>query len=515
MAGTDSLRRRLLLGSLTNWSAFAATLLVGFFLTPYLFRKLGDAPYGIWAFVESLLAYLTLFDLGLSVCVVRYVAKHHATGERDPLNRLVSSTLAFFVLLAFGALCVGVGLIAIFLPNLHCDGLTQTELIAFAAVMLGNLVVTLPLSVFPSILDGLEKFAAKSLIRIAFLAVRTVGTVAIVDQSASLVSLALWITLINLAEHAAMILLAFRLLPGLQPALRFVDRATLREVRGYSLDAFLAMISGRVCVQSGPILVGLLFGSIPVAIFSLASRLIEFAKALLRTATNTLTPAVSSLDARGQDDAIRGILLNGTRWVLYLMLPVQLGLVIFGRAFLETWLNSAATADACAPTLSILSIGLSLVVAQSVASRILYGTGRLRTFARMTVVEAAANLGLSLALGIPFGLPGIAVGIIVPNVLMNLWVIGHTLRQYDLSWTVYLHRAWLRPTGLVMIPVAIWLAVPLPGIGWLSLISCGLAGLIPYGIAVALIEGRFPKRLRFPFVASSLRREKANASGIV
>ena len=38
--------RSLLLGAVTNWAAFAATMLVAFFLAPYLIRNLGDARYG-------------------------------------------------------------------------------------------------------------------------------------------------------------------------------------------------------------------------------------------------------------------------------------------------------------------------------------------------------------------------------------------------------------------------------------------------------------------------------------
>src|SRR5215210_8608534 len=99
--------RRLLVGAATNWLAFAATLLVGFFLTPYLVRRLGDGPYGAWAFVESLIAYLTLFDLGIAACVVRFVARFHATGDDGDLNRLVSTCLALF--LGLGALVITLG----------------------------------------------------------------------------------------------------------------------------------------------------------------------------------------------------------------------------------------------------------------------------------------------------------------------------------------------------------------------------------------------------------------------
>src|SRR5215213_11161450 len=99
--------RSLLLGAVTNWAAFAATLLVGFFLAPYLIRSLGDARYGVWCVVESILAYFTLFDLGIAACLARFVAKHHATGGRGELNRITSSCFGLFLLAAAGVLLLG------------------------------------------------------------------------------------------------------------------------------------------------------------------------------------------------------------------------------------------------------------------------------------------------------------------------------------------------------------------------------------------------------------------------
>ena len=86
------IRKRLLLSAVSNWLAFAAVMLVTFFMTPYMIRRLGDGPYGVWAFVESLLAYLTLFDLGIAACVLRFVARFRQTGEADRLSGLLSTT---------------------------------------------------------------------------------------------------------------------------------------------------------------------------------------------------------------------------------------------------------------------------------------------------------------------------------------------------------------------------------------------------------------------------------------
>jgi O-antigen/teichoic acid export membrane protein len=486
--------RRLLLGATTNWLAFAATLLVSFFLTPYLVHKLGDGPYGVWAFVERILAYFTLFDLGIAACVVRFVARLHATGEREELSRLVSTCLALFLMLGTLLFAVGGGLIPFLISPLAEAGVPRGEILGFALLMLGNLAVTLPLSLFPSILDGLERFAAKSLIRIVFLTIRTVGTILIMENRPSLWNLGLLFTACNLLEHTAFAIMARRLLPGLRFSRRYVDRPTLKRVKGYSLDAFLAMVAGRTCVQSGTIIVGLFFGAAPVTFFTLASSLVENAKALLRAATNTLTPAVSALEAAGNIDAIRRMFLRGTRTVLYLILPVHLGLIVFGRPFLTIWLGDALYADRCYPALVILSSTLTLVIAQSMASRVLYGMGKLRVFARAALLEAGVNILLSLLLGRWFGVVGVAIGVAVPNFLMCCCVIFITVRELRIDLSSYVSRAWLRPLAASMALLSVWLLVDWPMTGWTMLAVSITWGLVPYATTVLALEGRFSLR---------------------
>ena len=152
----------------TGWRS-PRPCLVGFFLTPYLVRRLGDGPYGVWAFVESVLAYFTLFDLGIAACVVRFVARFHATGDRDELNRLVSTCLALFLGLGLMFFAVGAGRSGAPV-SIEEAGVPPDEVVAFSLLMVANLAVTLPLSLFPSVLDGLERFALKSAVRVAVLA---------------------------------------------------------------------------------------------------------------------------------------------------------------------------------------------------------------------------------------------------------------------------------------------------------------------------------------------------------
>lgn len=481
-------KRRLLVSAFTNWLAFAATLMVSFFLSPYLIGKLGDSRYGVWVFVESIIAYFMLFDLGIAAGVVRFTAKYHAQKNQHELNRLASACLALFVGLGALAFLVGLALTPVLSPMMSKSGMPTGEISVFTLLMLGNLALSLPLGVFPAILDGLERFAVKSLVRTVFLAGRTVAIVMLMERDQSLIGLAVIFTIGTLAEHFVLAILCWVYLPRLRFGLSLIDREMLRRVKGYSLDAFLAMIASRVSVQSGAIVIGIFLSAPEITWFAIALRLVDFAKALLRSATITLTPAISSLEAAGNIAAIRHVLLKGTRWVLYLIVPVQIGLVIFSKPFLTIWLGSPEYAVRCYSALVILSATLSLVVAQSVASRILYGMGRLRLFALGSLGEAALNLTMSLLLVRHLGIVGIAWASAIPSLLFCLFVIGYVCRLLRIRWRDYIGATTLRPMAAALVPLAIWLLGGWTINSWTSLMLAIGTGLSTYAFVVVALE---------------------------
>ena len=174
--------------------------------------------------------------------------------------------------------------------------------------------------------------------------------------------------------------------------------------------------------------------------------------------------------------------------MLYLVLPIHLGMLFFGRPFLERWLGGPQYAEWCFPAVAILSATLTIGVAQSVASRILYGMGKLRLFARLALVEADVNLGLSCVLVGPFGLEGVAVAVAVPNVLFCLFAIGYACAVLEVRFLHYLLSSWAKPLAAAGVPIVIWWFATPANASW-RMIALGIGmGLVPYGIVVSVVE---------------------------
>src|SRR5439155_22239707 len=102
---------------------------------------------------------------------------YHATGARAGLTKLVSACLAVFAAAAACVLVLGSALVPFVGPGLERKLGEPGDVAPYMLLMVANLAVTLPLSVFPTILDGLQRFAAKSTVRLAFLLLRVGGIV--------------------------------------------------------------------------------------------------------------------------------------------------------------------------------------------------------------------------------------------------------------------------------------------------------------------------------------------------
>lgn len=70
-------------GVVLNYVLLFLHSLVGLVYTPYMLRSMGQSEYGLYSLVASVVAYLTVLDLGMGNAVVRYTAKYRAENKYE------------------------------------------------------------------------------------------------------------------------------------------------------------------------------------------------------------------------------------------------------------------------------------------------------------------------------------------------------------------------------------------------------------------------------------------------
>jgi O-antigen/teichoic acid export membrane protein len=498
-------RPSLVFNAVVNWGGSIAQLLTAFVMAPLLVRGLGDEAYGIWTLVEQILAYVMIVDFGFGASMVRYVSRFETARDEGSLNRLFNTTLLVFSVAGFLGFLAVLAVAQYGLPTLGIPAARQGEVWGLLVLLGLNLTLGFPFNVFPALLDGLGCFALKTYVRTAKLLLRVPLFLLALDWDRPLLPLGIALAVCNFLEFFVLAYVTYRRLPHLRFSVRFVDYATFKLIRGYSFDAFLGLIAGRLSFQSDSIVISFFLGPQFIVFFAIAARLVEYSKDLLRTVTTVLTPAFSALDCLGDVRSIRSLFLDCTRYVLWLVLPVQAFFGILGRDFVAHWISPEHGAS-CYPTLLLLSAPLALVAAQSVASRVLYGVGRLHFFSRLVMSEAAINVVLSCVLVHRFGIEGVAFGTFLPNLVCTLLVIHHVLRLLDIGYAAYFRNTFLKPLLATAALSAVWALAAACGLSQslVGFLAAALGGAMLYALLalagesgfVSLVLAYFPKPSR-------------------
>ena len=70
-------------GAILSYVVLGLSNVVGLLYTPYMLRMMGQSEYGLYSLVASVIAYLTILDLGFGNAIIRYTAKFRAEGKTE------------------------------------------------------------------------------------------------------------------------------------------------------------------------------------------------------------------------------------------------------------------------------------------------------------------------------------------------------------------------------------------------------------------------------------------------
>src|SRR5262249_17093167 len=150
-------------------------------------------------------------------------------------------------------------------------------------------------------------------------------------------------------------------------------------------------------------------------------RIADYQRQLCNQFNSLLFPLVVRFSASGRGDALRGMLVEGTRIALTLVVGVTVCVIGFGSPLIVRWMGPAF--EASVPPLYVLAVTGVILVGQGPLGNILLGTGRHRLVAFTSLGEAVANLVLSVVLVHRYGMLGVAIGTAVPVAAANLFVL--------------------------------------------------------------------------------------------
>lgn len=424
-------KKTFLLGTASGYVTPIVSILVGLVSVPFGLHYFGVVRYGVWAVISSVIAYLTLSNLGITTAAQTLTAKASAPFEQWAVLRR-----SLFLLLISSAGVLGVVLgIAHFYPDwvvvlgkipadLH--GEAAEAAIAIAILFLLNL----PLTVFSAGFVGRQKvYWQQFYVSLTTIAGLLALILTVFLLKGNLVTLAL---LTGIARLLVSIACAWHFLSTNSELRQKFDKPISKEfstnsILGSGIRFLVIGIAATIVWNAGNLVISHFLGAEMVTPYAVTFTLFSLGFSIFMAINGALWPMYGQSAGRNQWEWVQQTynhtvhllpILGGLLWV---------GGIAFARDIITLW----AGPQAYGGLLVVIALGgygytLSLVNSHATILSALNRTKRMVVYGWL---EAGANLGISLALVRVLGIGGVALGMFLGALLTVFWLLPRDVAQ--------------------------------------------------------------------------------------
>ena len=413
-----------------NWLSHGATLVVLFFLSPFIVHTLGKVEYGLWSLLTVLTGYMGLMDLGIRSSTGRFIMLYLGKDDHRAVDETIRTALGFYSGLGLLAVGAGVGLgwlFPVFFPSIPPEyHLIARLLLPLLAL---NVLLSALQAVFNSVLAAYEQFHLARGVDLAVLALRTTAVVLLLSHGYRIAALAAVSVGAHLLAVGGYYWLAHRVHAALRLWPVMLKRERMRELSGYGLAAFISRISTKIIGQTDLIIAGAAVSLAATAVYSVGAMLVFYSDTFLGYIGTTLFPSLQRAVAREEAGDTRWLFLRTNRLRLICGLLPLVGMIVFAQPFIRLWMlgpqfDEAAVQQA-AVVMQLLAGSKLLLLFTGASTSVLNAMGRVRLTASIVAVEATLNLALSLLFVLAFGwgLAGIASGTLAARLAVGTFIV--------------------------------------------------------------------------------------------
>jgi O-antigen/teichoic acid export membrane protein len=454
--------RLLARNSLLNLLGAGVPLIVAAFTMPVVIRGLGPGRFGVLAVCWALLAYFSVFDLGLGRAATKFSAEAFGSGDEERVSALTWSAL--IVQASLGT--VGGLALAALAPVLvsHLLRGAPQDVTTEARRSFQLLAVAVPIiSVSGSlrgVLEAAQRFDLVNAVRAPVAAASFLVPFLGVLAGWTLPPIVAILVVVSGASAVAQYLLCSSLLPTLSKGPRF-RAVEVRRLLGYGGWLTVSGVLGPILTYTDRFMVGVLVSAAAVGFYSAPHEVITRLLFVPASVVATLFPGFSTLNGQGHQTAMATLFARAVKYVLLVLGPVAVLLVLFAHQVLGIWLGSQF-AERSTLVLQILTVGLVANSLAQVPYALIQAVGRPDLTAKFHLVEFPIHVLLLWILIDEWGIAGAALAWSARVALDGVLLFAAASRLSGISF-----RAW----GAQKLPQVVF--------------SLALFGLCAAGIATA------------------------------
>jgi O-antigen/teichoic acid export membrane protein len=475
-------RTRSLLGN-TAVQAFAqvSSIVVSLLLTPYILHELGIEQYGLWAFMNSMVAFATLLQLGVGRGSVRFISFYSERRELDVVRRIVSYGV-------LGHLLAGIVLTPLawlaaraLIPHLDLSSDLRPTAITLFPLMVAYSFLAGALYPFGALLIGLERMWITSLVTLASQLLYAVAIIVLLSLGTGLYGLLLATVLQSAAQGVTYFVVGRRLVGRVVGNPFALGRGPIMEMIRFGAWLQVTRLAGFVNRETDRIVIGSWLSVATAGLFDIGDRIAQLVRTLPLTLLGPLLPMAAGIYSQGDEKRLARTVRQASR-LLGLLAIGMAGFVLATAPLIMTvWLGRTYPDVVWIASVMVLAYAANCLV--GVGTTVVSAIGKPGYETEYAVLSVTLNIGATLALAPFFGLEGIVAGTVFGVVVSSVFFLWRFHRIMKLSLWEYL-GAWLWRLTAATIAAALVVAVLRSGLSDLTDGGRVEGGLVLIGLAI-------------------------------
>jgi O-antigen/teichoic acid export membrane protein len=399
-------------GFVTSILQYLAQIAVQLLLAPVVLKLAGREALGAFAAITQVLGFLSLVDIAHSWSLERFLGQAMGADDGGARFRHVFTTARTLLLISNVLFAILTVIFSLFVQKLFhlSPDIDHQARAALYAIAVWSIVRT-PLAAYMNASVATQDLGATNLIGALIGTLRAVASLLFVLAGGGLFGLMVAGIFVEAGGSFLFRARFKKLNPTLMPSWGIPDRPLLREMVGFGGHAMFLNVGNMLVYASGNTLAGLTNGAAVASTYYTSQMPTMTGYNMVLRLSDSATPAINELWGRKQTEQMSQALKRLTRLLLLLSLPLALGVMLFNRDLVVTWVGPQQYAGTLLTvTLALFCIVIAL---QKIAMIFSFVLGWMRLLTLTGFLQGVANFALGLYLGRKLGLGGITLSLLL------------------------------------------------------------------------------------------------------
>lgn len=420
----DTSAQNALKNSVYNIIGFLVPVITFILITPTIIKSLGVKEYGVYIFLNTIITFLGLLDLGIGVATNKHIIEYISTKQDDKLKKLIYSMNTIYIIIGsvFLLACFGVGY---FLENYTKNPQTNyilLFLLAGTTSFIGSIF-----SNFNNLLVAIQRYDLHLKLSMFFFILSSFSMLILAVLGYKLNIILFSQLIISTLSSLAYFITVKKVFPVMKLKYTWNKTEILKNYK-YGLGIAFNNIASSSLVHFDKLIVPIFAGPAALSYYSVPGGITNKISSISGTLSSLLFPITVNLHSLNDLDKIKRVYIRSIRLITILSASISLSMIFMADKILLYWLGGDFAQKATIVLILLILTNFILAIF-SPLSNLLMAMNKMKFLTSWSIVMAFLNL-VALFIFLPkYGINGAATAYLI-GVLPIFYIFYLSEKKY-------------------------------------------------------------------------------------